>query len=149
MNKLTKKQKAAYPEFIALIDISASSRWKYDDIKGYREPGYYIRAMEEKDIFVAMRRVERTIKKLAGDIYLVDILGKSGKEDENGEPIYESKIMTRVHLSDYDKDENGEYKALPSKWHFRDAEHSESNDCVYKWYAYEDRYGWLEWVSKK
>ena len=149
MKKLTKKQKAAYPEFIVLIDVSTKWRELFEDAKGYKSPGYYVKAMEETDIFAAMRRVENVIKKQGYAIYLVDILGKSGEEEENGEPIYEKKLRTRVHLSDYEKNEYGERKALPTSWHFCDEEHGESNDVVYKWYASKDRYGDLEWINKK
>lgn len=149
MKKLTKKQKAAYPEFIVLIDVSTKWRELFDDVKGYKSPGYYVKAMEETDIFAAMRRVENVIKKQGYAIYLVDILGKSGEEEENGEPIYEKKLRTRVHLSDYEKNEYGERIALPTSWHFCDEEHGESNDVVYKWYADKDRYGDLEWINKK
>lgn len=149
MKKLTKKQKAAYPEFIVVIDVATDMREEFEGVKGYKSPGYYVKAMEETDIFAAMRRVENVIKKHGCTIYLVDILGKSGKEEENGEPIYEKKLRTRVHLSDYEKDDYGYRKALPTSWHFCDEEHGESDEVVYKWYADKDRYGDLEWIDKK
>ena len=59
MKKLTKKQKAAYPEFIVVIDVCADKKDVFKGTKGYTEPGYYVKAMEEKDILAAMRRAER------------------------------------------------------------------------------------------
>lgn len=149
MKKLTKKQKAAYPEFIACIDVATDKREVFKGTKGYTEPGYYIKAMEEKDLLAAMRRLENVIKKHGYAIYLADILGKSGEEEADGTPLYEIKIRTRVHLSEWQKDDDGERKALPTNWHFCDEEHSENNEVIFKWYAYEDRYGYLEFISRK
>lgn len=149
MKKLTKKQKAAYPEFIACIDVATDKREVFKGTKGYTEPGYYIKAMEEKDLLAAMRRIESVIRKHGYAIYLADILGKSGEEYDDGAPVYEIKMRTRVHLSEWQKDDDGERKALPTNWHFCDEEHSENNEVIFKWYAYEDRYGYLEFISRK
>lgn len=149
MKKLTKKQKAAYPEFIAVIDLCADHKDEFKGSKGYTEPGYYVKAMEEKDIFAAMRRIENVIRKQGYAVYLADILGKSGEEYDDGAPVYEIKMRTRVHLSEWEKDDDGNRKALPTKWHFCDKEHYESNECIFKWYASADRYGWLEWLDRK
>lgn len=133
MKKLTKAQKASYPEFIVYIDYSAA---------GVRKTGVQIftKAMEETNILDAMRRAETVIQERAEDIYLVDIYAKTGEETEIGEPIYKTAIMTRVHT---------EYgKACSSQWHFRDEAHSESEDGKYLWYGNEDRKGVLEFYSK-
>lgn len=133
MKKLTKVQKAAYPEFIVYIDYSAA---------GARKAGVqtFTKAMEETNILDAMQRVEKVIQERAEDIYLVDIYTKTGEETEIGEPIYKTAIMTRVHM---------EYgKACSSQWHFRDEAHSESEDGKYLWYETEGRKGVLNFYSK-
>lgn len=146
MKKLTKKEKAMFPEFIVRIDLNARGNEEFSDAKGYHR-GYYIKAMEEKDILSAMKRVEKTIYNFGWAIYLVDILGKTDREAEDGRPLYEAKIRCRVHLSDWE-DEDGNRKALAPQWHFLDAEHSESDEYEYEWYAWEDRYGHLEYLEK-
>lgn len=80
MKKLTKAQKAAYPEFIVYIDCTA---------KGSEKTGWqtFKKAMEETNILDAMRRVETLIQERAEDIYLVEIYAKTGEETDIGEPI--------------------------------------------------------------
>lgn len=137
MEKLTKAQKAQYPEFIVYIDTTA---------KGEEQTGYKIftKAMEEKNILDAMKRAEQCIKAQDENIYLVDIYAKTDKENEQSEPLYKSAIMTRVHVA------YGE--AQSSNWHFRDAEHSESEDGFYEWIPvgldFTQRKGILNWRSK-
>ena len=133
MKKLTKAQKAAYPEFIVYIDCTA---------KGSEKTGWqtFKKAMEETNILDAMRRVETLIQERAEDIYLVEIYAKTGEETDIGEPVYKTAIMTRVHM---------EYgKACSSQWHFQDEAHGEYEDGEYLWYGTEDRNGVLEFYKK-
>lgn len=147
MKKLTKKQKAAYPEFIVMLDVATYGREDFEGMKGYRN-GFYIKAMEETDVFAAMRRIEAVIQYYGGSIYLADILGKNGEEADDGAPLYEVKMRTRVHVSEWEKDEYGEKKAQASTWHFCDKEHSENDDFKYRWYPDKDRYGDIEFIMK-
>lgn len=148
MKKLTKKQKAQYPEFIAYIDFNSRGE-EFSSVKGYKSCGLYVRAMEEKDFLSAIKRLERVIDKYGYAIYLVDLIGKTGREDEDGRPIYEQKLRCRVHLSDWEKDEDGNYKAEIPQWHLCDPKHCEGNDYDFIWYAWEDRHGELEYIRRE
>ena len=123
--KLTKAEKALYPQFITSIDLSAEGRTEMPN-----KSGYYYKAMEETDILSAMRRVEDCIRKQGKMIYLVDIYEKTTQETDIGEPVYRPAIMTRV--VDFD----GEI--LPSQWYFRDAQHGEMEKGRCVWYATDD-----------
>lgn len=137
MKKITKAQKALYPEFVIYIDTTA----KGEEVTGHK---VFTKAMEEKNILDAMKRAEQCIKKQGENIYLVDIYAKTDKENEQGEPLYKTVLMTRVHM---------EYgQAQSSNWHFRDSEHNESEDGYYEWLPngldFTQRNGILSWHSK-
>ena len=84
MKKLTKKQKAQFPQYIARIDVLTSARDDYKGLKGYWQ-GYYTKAMEEQNITAAISKLDEVIETYGEDFYLVDLIGKTEKEDENGD----------------------------------------------------------------
>lgn len=135
MAKLTKAQKVQYPEFIAYVDFCAGYGEEFAD-------GLLIKAMTETALIDAIKRMETAVGKLPIDsVYLVDIYGKAG-EAENGEPLYTTVIMSRVHY---------EYEKLqPMQWHIRDEAHGETESGLYSWLDRGDgsRYGMLDFVRK-
>jgi len=134
MKKLTKAQKAQYPKYVAYVDFSSEGRNEYD-------MSIYTRALAQTDLLDAMQHMETCIQKYGIKIYLVDILHQVGEDEETGEPLYRTAIMTRVH-GDEDYTDS-------SSWHFRDKAHRESPSGYYKWYATDtERRGSLAWVRK-
>ena len=133
MKKLTKKQKAQFPQYIARIDVLTSARDDYKGLKGYWQ-GYYTKAMEEQNITAAISKLDEVIETYGEDFYLVDLIGKTEKEDENGYPIYEVVLRSRIR-----KNCDGSVQA--PNWHIADARHGDLDEYEYKWYASEDRYG--------
>lgn len=113
MNKLTKAQKAQFPEFVLEIDYKAGTGKCY----GYK-------VLEAKTLLQAMCESERVIRDNYKDIYLVDLFSKSGGETDNGEPLYETALMTRVHANIFD-----DGAEIP-QWHFRDYEHGETKSSA-------------------
>ncbi len=140
MKKLTKKQKAEFPMYIARIDINASAYKDYEAVKGFYR-GYYIKAMEEKNLVSAISKLDEVIREYGEDIYLTDLIGKTDREDENGYPIYELVLRSRTHIY-------SDGRVAEPSWHIADENHSESDDYDYKWYPYKDRFGDLEYIEK-
>jgi hypothetical protein len=134
MKKLTKAQKAQFPKYIAYVDFSSKGRDEFD-------MSTYTRALEQTDLLNAMRHMETCIQKSGTRIYLAEILSQAGEDEETGEPLYKTAIMTRVY--------GGEDYTDSSNWHFRDEAHGESPSDYYKWYARDnDRHGVLDWTRK-
>lgn len=132
MKKLTKKEKAMFPEYIMHVDLTTKGNEAFEGSHGY-ERGFYTNALTEKDIISAMKKAELFISNFAEETYLVDLLGKTGREDEDGRPIYEIKLRTRTHLTEW-KNEDGRREAQTPQWHICDEAHCESNEFDYKWY---------------
>ena len=124
MKKLTKAQKAVFPQFIAYIDFTAKASEEHGK-------GVFTKAMEETNLLDAMRRVEKCIQERHEEIYLATIYVKTDKENEWGEPLYKSELMTRVHNDDYGRLQD-------SKWHFHDEDHGETAHGYHAWYADKD-----------
>ena len=112
MKKLTKKQKAAYPNFLLYIDTNS---------KGLDATGKQIiwKVLDATNLLEAMRLAEDVIQNKGEYIYLVDIYYKTGDENEVGEPYYDVALRSRVHF---------EYgKVRYSQWHFVDSKHYEDD----------------------
>lgn len=128
--KLTKKQKAAYPQFILYIDTNSAGL----ELTG---KNYSYRPMKETDLLAAMRKAEEIIQKNGKYIYLVDIYRKTDEETEIGEPYYDVALRTRVHY-DYGH-------VSFSNWHFKDEKHSENSEFSKGlWYDWGDGRGSFE-----
>lgn len=149
MKKLTKKQLAAYPKYLMYLDFCAGKGTDFQNSVGYESCGLYARGLKETDAIQAMKYIESVIYDYGHEIYLADLVRKTDQTDENGYPIYETALRTRVHLSDWQKDDDGNPRAMTSKWHVCDPDHGENNDFLYRWQPVgnDPLYGYLEFIN--
>lgn len=84
MKKLTKKEKARYPEFVVYVDATAQCS---------KEKGlsFYYKPMEEKDLIEVMQVIEGDIRTHPGYIYIAEIMQKTTIETVDGQPFYQSR----------------------------------------------------------
>lgn len=113
------------PEFICCLDLTA----------GEGKGGWFVKAMEERDIMAAMARIEDVIQKQPNKIYIANLFRRVVGAGTGKNTRYEAVLMARV---------NQQYPS-PVNWIRRCAENKEQPWCLAKWVPTdEDRHGWLD-----
>lgn len=113
------------PEFIACLDLTA----------GTGGGGWFVKAMEERDIIDAMKRLDSVIQERPNHIYIANLFRRVVGAGTGKHTRYEAVLMARV---------NAQYP-YPVKWIRRCAENRETPWGLATWVATDDdRHGYLQ-----